>query len=282
MKLILGSAQFGFKYGINKKKITKFEFKKISKIIQSNSLTFFDTSMNYGDSERRIGKIKIKKKIITKIKLPKKKLSNLRLWFNSKLQNSLNRLKVEKLHGLLFHDTADILKKKNDFLDIVLKSKKNKKITKVGISVYEIKEINQILKIWKPDIIQIPLNIFDQRFLKSNLLKKLKRLKIEVHVRSCFLQGILLQKNIKQNANFLSKRIFKNYINWCKINQITQLTACLHFVRKIKYIDYLIVGFDESNHLKEILRSFKKKLVSVPNDFAINELNLIDPRKWQI
>lgn len=280
MKFILGSAQIGFKYGLKKKKITKNELKNINKILKKNYLNFFDTAINYDDSQKRIGQLKIKKKIISKIKLPTKKKINLKYWFIKMLSKTLKDLKVKKLYGLLVHDTSDILKNNKEFLNIILKSKKIGLVSKVGISVYDVNEVNQVLKFWKPDIIQLPINIFDQRFLKKNLLKKLKRKKIEIHARSCFLQGLLLEPKLKR-GNLNSKFLFKKFIKWCKEKKISQLTACLHFIKKLKYIDAIIVGFYNSKQLSEILLSFRKKLVLVPDDFGNNEKKLIDPRKWK-
>jgi hypothetical protein len=40
------------------------------------------------------------------------------------------------------------------------------------------------------------------------------------------------------------------------------------------------VGFDNLNHLKEIVRNFDQKSISIPNIFNNINLNLIDPRKW--
>ena len=95
MKLIIGTAQFGFKYGLNKTKIKKLEIKNIEKILKKNSLKKFDTAMNYGESEKIIGNLKIKKNVITKIKLPKKKPKDLKKWFEEKLNKSLKKLKVK-------------------------------------------------------------------------------------------------------------------------------------------------------------------------------------------
>tara|TARA_B100000787_G_C16191309_1_gene297688 strand:+ start:449 stop:1297 length:849 start_codon:yes stop_codon:yes gene_type:complete len=279
MKLLIGTAQFGFKYGLNKKKIKKVEIKIIKKILKINSIKFFDTAMNYGESEKILGNLKIKKKVITKIKLPLKKPKDLKKWFESKVNNSLKKLKVKSLYGLLIHDTSDILGKNKEFLNIILDYQKKKLIMKVGISVYELKEIQKILKVWTPDIIQFPLNVFDQRFLKNNLLKKLKKLNIEIYARSCFLQGILLNSSLKIGS-IKSKKLFKKFIGWCSLNKIDQITACLHFIKKNKYIDYLIIGFDNSIHLNQIINSFNRKLILVPNIFTCNEKKLIDPRKW--
>ena len=152
-------------------------------------------------------------------------------------------------------------------------------IKKIGISVYEIKEVKKILKFWTPDIIQLPLNIFDQRFLKNNFLKDLKKKGIEIHVRSCFLQGILLKPHL-QIGNKKSKKIFKNFLRWCEKKKINQITTCLHFIKKIKQINFLVVGFENEAQLKEIIYTFNKKTLNVPNKFANNEKRVIDPRKW--
>ena len=281
MKFILGSAQLGFKYGLKKKKINDKELDKIHEILKKNLLSTFDTAINYGNSQKRIGNLKIKKKIITKIKLPKNNRINFKNWYDKVLLNTLDDLKTKKIYALLIHNTSDISRKNPELLNAVLKSKREKLVSKVGISVYDLKEVNDVLKFWKPDIIQIPLNIFDQRFLKKNFLKKLKNQNIEIHVRSCFLNGALLKDKLNK-GNLKSRDLFKKFINWCEKKKISQLTACLHFIKKIKYIDGVVVGFDNSKQLKEIMYSFKKKLVLVPNDFANNERKLIDPRKWRI
>jgi aryl-alcohol dehydrogenase-like predicted oxidoreductase len=281
MKLFIGTAQFGFKYGFNKIKIKKLEIKNIEKTLKRNLLKNFDTAMNYGESEKIIGNLKIKKKVITKIKLPEKKPKDLKKWFEKKLDKSLKKLKVKNLYGLLIHDTKDILGKNKEFLNILLDCQKKKLISKLGISVYEVSEIRRILKFWKPEIIQMPINIFDHRFLNNNLLYKLKKLNIELHARSCFLQGVLLEKKIKTES-LNSKKIFSSFLNWCQKKQISKLEACIHFVKKIREIDYLIVGFNNSSHLKEIINSFNKKLILVPDDFLCHEKSLIDPRRWKI
>ena len=279
MILTISTAQFGLKYGLKKKKINNKEINKIKKIIEKNNINYLDTSTNYGDSEKRIGKLKIKnKKIITKILLPKKIL-NIEKWYNDTIEKSLTDLKVKSLYGLLIHDTANILQKNKKLLKLIMDSKKKKLVSKIGISVYEIKEVEKILKFWKPDIIQFPVNIFDQRFLQKKYLKKIKKFKIELHARSCFLQGILLSSKLKI-GNKKSKQLFYDFINWCKVNRNDQLTSCLHFIKQIKHIDSLVVGFDDANQLSEIISAYKKKTVKVPFKFSNNERKLIDPRKW--
>ena len=95
-------------------------------------------------------------------------------------------MKVKSLYGLLIHDTSDILGKNKEFLNILLDCQKKRLISKLGISVYEVSEINRVLKFWKPEIIQMPVNIFDHRFLNNNFLYKLKKLNIETSCKILF------------------------------------------------------------------------------------------------
>lgn len=279
MILTIGTAQFGLKYGLKNKKIKKKDLKKILKTLQINKLKYFDTAINYGDSEKIIGNLKINnKKIITKIKLPKKKI-NIEKWYNQQISNSLKNLKVNKLYGLMFHDTSDFINNKRKFLKLIFESKKNKLVSNIGISVYDIKEVEHILKFWIPDIIQFPLNIFDQRFLNKKFLNKAKKFKIKLYARSCFLQGNLLQKKLTL-GNKKTKNIFNSFIDWCEVNKKSQLSACLHFVKQNKQIKSIVIGFDDNEELKQITSNFKKKTFHVPFKFIINEKKIIDPRKW--
>ena len=281
MYLTIGTVQFGLRYGLNKIKIKSKEVSKINNIIKKNKISYFDTSFSYGKSESVIGKLNLKKKIITKITLPKKKKYNLEDWYKINLNKSLKKLKVKKLYGLLIHDTTNILKKDKRLLKLMLESKKNKLVTKIGISVYEKKEVEKVLKFWTPDIIQFPANIFNQNFLEKNFLKKLKKNGVETYARSCFLQGALLKKRLNI-GNDKSKKIFKKFLRWSKINKINQLTICLHFIKQIKNIDSVVVGFDDASQLNEIIKTFNKKIISVPYKFINNDKKLIDPRKWSI
>lgn len=65
-------------------------------------------------------------------------------------------------------------------------------VKNIGVSVYEGKQIDGILERFDIDLIQLPLNVLDQRLLHSGHLAKLKNAGIEIHARSVFLQGLLL------------------------------------------------------------------------------------------
>lgn len=282
MRLAIGTAQFGFKYGLfNKKKIDIKEFKKVEKFILKSKISFIDTAINYGVSETVIGNSKLNKlSIITKIKIPNSNVC-LNKWVNETIKSSLARLKVNSIYGILVHDSRDVLGVKGHlYLNILRELKKQGIIKKIGLSIYNPMELKKVWKFWKPDIVQAPFNIFDQRLLNQGWIKKLKKNKKEIFVRSCFLQGLLINDYTLINNLKNNKKLLDQFKEWCKLKNITRLKACLHFVKQFKNIDYLVIGFDNHYQLKEILNNFNKKNVKITRKFSSNNLNLIDPRRW--
>lgn len=286
----IGSAQFGQKYGINsKEKIKSKEIKKIFKYLYlKKKKCYIDTSPTYGNAETLIGKNLNKKnkfRIITKTISSKSR--NITDEFVKNLENSfflsLKRLKQKKVYGLLVHNVNDLLKKNSNLLyNQLLIFKKKKLVNKIGISVYNRKDIQKILSKYKFDIIQLPCNILDQRLIKDGTLNKLKKKNIELHARSIFLQGLLFidRKKIQKKFNGIIKNIdlLKKRIN--KANISTQ-AAAISFIKNLKKFNAIIIGIDNFEQLKNIFEISSKKLPFKTNDLFSKDINCIDPRFWK-
>ena len=240
MKLVLGTAQLGSKYGItNQKKINNIEIKKIvKKIFISKKINFIDTAFNYGSSHEVIRKNKLSKlKIITKLKIPSKEPQDLENYIQKKIESLLAKFRAGSLHGLMIHEYLDFKKYSSKLLNSLLKLKKRNLVKNIGISVYNKHELNKVLKVWTPDIIQIPTNVLDQRFTENNYLDKIKKKNIKIFCRSVFLQGALIGKIDDLNFDDKNKKILKKFDKWCSNNKISRLEACIEFVRQQKRID---------------------------------------------
>ena len=85
-------------------------------------------------------------------------------------------------------------------------------IKNIGISIYNPKELNVIWKLWKPDIVQPPLNIFYPRIADSGWLNVLKN-KVKIFIRSIFLQGLLINDLSHSQIN----KFFLNHSNKFKV-----------------------------------------------------------------
>ena len=177
-KIILGSANFEQIYGAKKNYINKSEIKKLLNLASRNKVKTIDTSSLYNRSEKIIGQLNNNRfKIISKIpKKPKNiKKKNIKKWLKQIAMISLKNLKIKKFECLLLHSANSLLNKNADEIYKSIKNMKTNGLTnKIGISIYDPRELDDIWDNWKPDIIQCPLNIFDQRFLDINFLTFIK------------------------------------------------------------------------------------------------------------
>ena len=75
---------------------------------------------------------------------------------------SLQDLRIKKIDTIFLHNTNDLLSKKgNKYFDDLVRLKKNKLVNKIGITVYSIEEISEIISNFDIDVVQCPFNIFD-------------------------------------------------------------------------------------------------------------------------
>jgi aryl-alcohol dehydrogenase-like predicted oxidoreductase len=171
-------------------------------------------------------------------------------------------------------------KKALKVFNVLVNLKKKKQISKFGFAIYSFKNLKKICKDFKPDILQCPYNVFDRRLDEKELLKYLSSNKIEIHVRSIFLQGLLLADYSKLPKKFLKwKSVFKKFYDWVLHNKISNLSACYNFIKNNKYIDKILIGVDNYSQLKEIIRVRGNRNIKFPDIFVKDE-KLINPSKW--
>ena len=287
MKFILGTAQFDDSYGAFKKnRISSKNLRSIFNLIYKNKISFLDTAIDYKKSEGIIGKYSKKKiNIFTKITFPKNfKKKNLNSYIQKKVSISLKNLKTKQLYCLYIHHISDLQRFGRKLVDNFLILKKKKIIKKIGISIYDPSDIKIAFKYFVPEVIQFPLNIFDSRFSSKKLLKRLKSLKIILVARSCFLQGLLLNRNFN---HIRFKNTHRNkiigYHNFCEKKSLNRLNLCLNFVKGFRDLDYIVIGCDNSAQLSEVLDFMKYKDVKnykFYKKFIMKHKEIINPGLW--
>ena len=283
-KICIGSANFGMEYGLDKKSpLLKKDIKEIFEFLKKENT--IDTAANYKNSEIIIGKYSTKKfKIITKIKKIPKGVNDLEKWLKNEIYTSCKKLRVNKIYGLLVHDTQDLKNKKKakkiyKTFDIL---KKSKIIEKIGLSIYNPNELDLYLKNYNFEIVQAPLNIFDRRIINSGWLKKINEKGIEFFARSIFLQGLLI-KDINKIDKFFSpyKKKFEKFETWTQKLNISKVEACIRFVNSYREVDKVIVGINNKMHFFENYKFLKKDKLIVPNSLEIKSGKILNPKLWK-
>jgi aryl-alcohol dehydrogenase-like predicted oxidoreductase len=156
--------------------------------------------------------------------------------------------------------------------------------SRIGLSVYEIKEIEDEMRIYSYsyDIYQFPINVLDTRFLKYlNPLKELGlEIKPEIHARSIFLQGLLLMDLTELPHKWINNEVYqqiKSFHLACIDHNLELHEAALGWVLGLKDVDYVIVGVNSAEQLKQLL---EVKPLRWDYDFSIQDENILNPRKW--
>ena len=285
--LSLGTANFGKKYNFfTNLKIKNKEIKNIFLFLEKNKIFELDTALKY-NNEKQLRLLRSKKwNITTKIDI-KNYAKDQNNWKKGKnyLTELKKKLKIKSLYATLIHiSNLNDFKSKNlkKLFKSLLVLKKNKVIKKIGFSIYDPVEAELILKNFKIDIIQLPVNVFDRRFENLGYLKKFKKNKIEIQARSIFLQGFLLKNKMPKKFK-IWKNEFREWQKWVKKKGVTKLQACIAYVKQLKEVDKIIIGFENKKQLEEIVRVYKEIKKNKKTNFQINNihLNLIDPRRWR-
>ena len=276
MKLILGVANLVNSYGLNRSFLNKNNFLKI---IKSKYVSGIDTALSYTKPNKVLKKTNLKKKLIT-TKLPKidYRNDNIEKIIFRKFESHLKNLNLKKVNSLLLHNTQIMFSKNGRSIYKALKNLKKKyRIKKIGFSVYDLKEANFLIKKYNPEILQVPINLFNNNF--ENLIRNNK--KIFFQARSIFLQGQLLNPSRRLLKNKNIKKLLYKFNKECNDLNISKSKACIDYIRLHKNIDQIIFSVKNFEEFEIIKKAFKEKIV-FKKKFRVdkNTSALLDPRKW--
>ena len=286
-KIALGTVQFGIDYGINSEngQVQPEEVRSILNYAHSQNIDLLDTAPAYGNSEKVLGVANVQNfKVVTKTRhFNNAKISNSDIGLLKKdFSCSLTDLRQKSFYGVLVHNADDLLKPGSQKLfDQLENLKKAEKIKKIGVSVYDHKQLQSILENFDIDIVQLPFNILDKRLIDSGMLVKLQNRGIEVHARSVFLQGLLLMSNQDRPRKFHRwNALWKTWHEWLNDNQITALEAAIRHAVSMPEISKVLVGVDTKDQLKEIIIASDGILPNIPAELYTNDVNLLNPSNW--
>ena len=285
MKLAIGTAQFGFHYGATNRsgQISRVEGKKILEVARALGINTLDSATDYGQSEQRLGDLGVQDFLLI-TKLPgKRDLSQTTGdWFSSCVEASLKKLSVPFLNGLLLH-CPEQLQAENveEFLAAVEREKKRGRVSKFGISVYEPLQIARVTELINLDIVQAPLNIFDRRLVESGWMQKLHEKGVEIHVRSAFLQGLLLMKRHELPEKFNRWRpLFEQWYVWLAKENLTPVEGCLAAVDDFR-VSRVLIGVENAIQLQQIANATQKTKPRELPRLNCEDRNLINPFNWE-
>tara|TARA_B110000967_G_C18778868_1_gene507169 strand:- start:57 stop:920 length:864 start_codon:yes stop_codon:yes gene_type:complete len=286
VKIALGTVQFGTHYGIanTNGQVNRSEAEKILAYAKNSGVNTIDTAIAYGSSEECLGEVGVDGyQVVSKLPEIPDDYGNLKLWFDSQVHRSLETLGVKKLSGLLLHRPSQLFDPdKKELWDLLLQLKSDGVVEKVGFSIYTPNELDKLWDSFKPDLVQAPYNVFDRRLDESGWLQRMSEENVEVHIRSIFLQGLLLMGEGKRPEKFSKWRsLWCQWDDWLSGNEIEPVQAAVSFALSDKRISRVVVGVDSLEQFKNII-SAANNIGQFPESFRITDTRLLNPSEWSL
>jgi aryl-alcohol dehydrogenase-like predicted oxidoreductase len=273
-KLGLGTVQFGQAYGVSNTRgqVPSLEAAAILKRAAEAGIGLLDTAANYGAAESVLAALNTTPfRIVTKTIGLKNGLDTVL----ARARQSAQKLKADTLLVHAANDLAD-----GSLWPALQRLKADGIFRKIGISVYVADDPATIAARFKPDVMQLPFSLLDQRLLADGTLARLDEMGVEIHARSLFLQGLLMMENVpeKLQAAALPLKAIKTKLAEA---DMTPLAAALGFVLSRPEIATGVVGVTSVRELDEIVAAANQPVPALDwGSLALQDERVLTPSLW--
>jgi aryl-alcohol dehydrogenase-like predicted oxidoreductase len=278
-RLILGTAQLSSPYGVTNSSSTEkspeeahFYLREAKRL----GFSILDTAPAYGSAESLVGSCGLQFEIHTKLEKDKSP--------DFSLQASLTKLGIESIDLLYVHD-MEAFRLQPEGITNSLSNLLGVHVKNIGVSIYDIEDLELVLKYPSITYVQLPMNLLDQRF-SEKVLQKTQSAGVKCIARSIFLQGVLLvdPEKLPQRVGHLYP-FLKSLRQELITREISPLEGCLALVCNNPDIDGVILGAQNEEELRLIMGAWEHVRTSPPNLEWLSEIQLppapaVDPRRW--
>ena len=295
-RICLGTAQLGMDYGVANRhgRPDDAACDQLLRFAMQHGVRCWDTAPVYGDAETRIGRFLENHSapqaplLVSKLRpLPTDIDDDLiATWVARELQSSLTRLRTRRLEVWLAHDPKSVLEPKGNVWRAMLDLQRQGIVTSIGVSVYRPEEALQALELPGIGAMQLVLNLFDTRVIRTGVLQRCAQQGIRVFSRSAFLQGIfaLTDQQIPARLSFLRTPLNELRSELLPFN-LSPMSAAIPFVLSQPEVDYLVLGVDSVEQLQENLVCAETAFPSGLGERIVEQFSTLadehlEPRYW--
>ena len=281
MDLVLGTAQLARPYGVFGIGMAPFDSPQLPQLLLRTSqllgFSAIDTAPTYGGAERIIGESGVEMPVHTKIAPG--------LDVQVSLHHSLRLLRRTTVDIAYLHEQLVLDARQESLFAKLCELRADGIVGALGASVYDEDEFNVALEHPEIDVIQLPYNLFDQRFGPERVAEAKKRGK-KIYARSIFLQGVLAgdPSQLPSAVSHLGPAV-RELRAFARTWGITPLQLALGFARANSGLSGLILGAVSSDNLREIQDASKVAVPKEALDYVLTaswpRWPASDPRLWR-
>ena len=275
-KLGLGAAQFGLDYGVTtpRGRPPEVEAVDILQLAARARIPLLDAAVGFGHAEGVLGDA-LPRPNPFRMVLRTARCDRGPDFVEDHLRRSLARLKIDRAYAVLVQSATDLFGPHGMALWDRLKALRDEGLVeKIGVSAYASDDPRGLTRRFKPDIVQAPASLLDQRLIADGALAEIAGLGVEVHLRSIFLQGILFMPPHQMPAHLqASSRSLSRVRRMIAEGRSDPLQAALGWALSRPEASSVIVGVTTAAELQAIIAA----AASPPPDLDWDEMALDDP-----
>jgi aryl-alcohol dehydrogenase-like predicted oxidoreductase len=285
-QLALGTAQLGLDYGITntRGRVPAGEAAALLTQAWDGGVHLLDTAPAYGNSEEVLAAAMHDPwRVVTKTLPLRTAQVDAAAVARVDAAFAQSRQRLGQLDTLLVHHAQDLLVPGGELLLAWLQQRKDRgEVTRIGVSVYEGAEIAALLDRFAFDVVQVPANVADQRLVADGSVARLRAAGVEIHVRSLFLQGVLLAKPGFAAGRFGAQREWlAAFHTECARRGLSAQQACFSFLKSQPALSAGVVGVASSGELAQLLQAWNTAPAVDWSGWAVDNASFIDPRRWK-
>jgi aryl-alcohol dehydrogenase-like predicted oxidoreductase len=191
-KLGLSAAQFGLDGGSSARgRGPEAEARDMLAIAARAGLSALDASHIFGRAEQTLGEL-MPRPVPFNVVISTARADRGPDFVEAEARASLRRLGVERAHAIVVPNVGDLFGPHGPGLWQRLQQMRDAGlVSKVGIGVHATDDPIGVVRRFRPELVQAPGSLLDQRLLVDGSLARIAELGVEVQLRSIFLNGLL-------------------------------------------------------------------------------------------
>jgi aryl-alcohol dehydrogenase-like predicted oxidoreductase len=282
-KLGLGSSQFGLDQPATaRSRSREVETREILSIAARSGLKIFEASRHSEAAEAALGQVMPRPNpfriTITTVR-PERGPD----FAEAEVLAQLRRLGVQSCETILAPSATDLLSPAGPKLWDRLRAMRDQGLCrKIGVSVYASDDPVGLARRLKPDVVQAPASLLDQRLLIDGTLSALAEMGVEVQLRSIFLNGLLFlppdraPSHLKAAAGRISRarRLIAE-------GRSDPLQAALGFALSRPEASSVLVGVASAAEMSAVVAAASSPPPDLDwDEMALNDPVALDPQAW--
>ncbi|HVY33639.1 MAG TPA: aldo/keto reductase [Caulobacteraceae bacterium] len=275
-KLGLGTSQLGLDQPSSsyRGRSPERESAEILSIAARAGIEVLDAQVSFGQAETTIGRI-MPRPCPFKVMIKTGRCDRGADFVEDEARAALKRLRLDKADAIMVQSAGDLFGVHGQSVWDRLKLLRDEGLFRaIGVSCFASDDPVGLARRFKPDIVQAPVSLLDQRLIVNGALAEIAGLGVEVHLRSIFLQGLLFlppdrMPTALKGASGPLSRVRRMIAE----GRSDPLQAALGFALSRPEAASVIVGVASAAELQAVIAA----AASPPPDLDWDEMALEDP-----